>query len=282
MKFKYINSKGEIIDMCEYPYLLQSGDLLDYSWSYEKGNKCIKNVCHDVGERSFKIAIVPDLSLSYEEKIEAKKKAAQRLFNVIEYDVANNADGRIETDTGSYLPCRIVASTKSDWENPTSYMFCDLTAVCGKNTWINEMKKSFFPVLEAKSDSGMFDYPYDYEYDYASQITGKDMLNIDHISASLFKLTIFGACLNPCIYINNHKYCIYTSLDKDEYLVIDARKNTIIKYSYDGSTENIYDLRGKEQSVFEAIPAGNIPVMWDGSFGFDITLYLERSEPLWS
>ncbi len=282
MKFRYINSRGEILDMSEFPYLFQSGDLLNYSWSYDTSNNRITNVRREAGERAFKVGLIPDWSLPYDEKREALKEAAQRLYNVIEYDVVNNADGRIETDTGSYLPCRITASEKSDWENPTAYMFYDLTAVSAKNSWITEYSKSFYASTAAEEQDDFLDYPYDYAFDYAQQVTGRGSLDTDHISDSLFKLTIFGACTNPRIMIGGHPYQVYTSLGADEYLVIDARKNTVIKYLSNGTQQSIYDLRGKEQSVFEPIPPGNVSVNWDGSFGFDITLYLERSEPKWS
>jgi alginate O-acetyltransferase complex protein AlgI len=34
--------------------------------------------------------------------------------------------------------------------------------------------------------------------------------------------------------------------------------------------------------VFEKIPSGNNIVVWDGNWGFDITLFEERSEPKWT
>ncbi len=282
MNFRYVNSRGEILDFSEFPYLFQSGDLVNYSWKYDSTNNRITNVRRETGERPFKVGLIPDWSLPYAEKRAALKEAAQRLYNVIEYDVVNNADGRIETDTGSYFPCRITASEKSDWENPTAYMFYDLTAVSAKNAWITEYSKSFYASTAVEEQADYLDYPYDYAFDYAQQVTGRGSLDTDHISDSLFKLTIFGACTNPRIMIAGHPYQVYTSLGADEYLVIDAGKNTVIKYLSNGTQQSVYDLRGKEQSVFEPIPPGNVSVNWDGSFGFDITLYLERSEPKWS
>lgn len=36
-----------------------------------------------------------------------------------------------------------------------------------------------------------------------------------------------------------------------------------------------------EQSVFDPIGPGPISVNWSGTFGFDITAYIERNEPTW-
>lgn len=59
----------------------------------------------------------------------------------------------------------------------------------------------------------------------------------------------------------------------------DPRDNTIVKYRSDGVRQDIYDSRAKQQSVFDLIAPGNIRVVWPGSFGFDLKLYCERSEP---
>lgn len=281
MKFRYINSRGEILDLSEFPYLLQSGDLLNYSWTCDSDNNRITNVRRETGERAFKIGLIPDWSLPYAEKRALLKEAAERLYSVLEYDVVNDTDGRIETDTGSYLPCRVLTSEKSDWENPTAYMFYDLTAVSGPNVWITEQSSSYYKII-GRDDSKYLDYPLGYEYDYTPQKAGRANLYIDHIAPSKFKMTVYGACVNPRIVINNHVYQINTSLGNDEYLIVDSRDNTIIKHLSNGLQENIYNLRAKEQSVFEPIPPLNNLISWDGSFGFDLTLYLERSEPAWS
>lgn len=281
MKFRYINSREEILDLSEFPYLLQSGDLLNYSWTCDSDNNRITNVRREAGERAFKVGLIPDWSLPYAEKRALLKEAAERLYSVFEYDVVNNTDGRIETDTGSYLPCRVLTSEKSDWENPTAYMFYDLTAVSGLNAWITEQSSSYYKNI-GREDSKYLDYPLGYERDYTPQQVGRASLYVNHITPSKFKMTIFGACVNPRIVISNHIYQIYTSLSDDEYLVVDSRDNTIVKHLSNGLQENIYNLRAKEQSVFETIPPLNNLISWDGSFGFDLTLYLERSEPAWS
>lgn len=82
MNFYYINSKGERVNFYEEPYLFQSGDLLDYSWSYdsESGFNSISNVRKEPKERKVSIGIIPDTRLSYEERKAAAKSAADRLL----------------------------------------------------------------------------------------------------------------------------------------------------------------------------------------------------------
>lgn len=284
MKFRYINSRGEILDFSEFPYLFQSGDLVNYAWKYDSSNNRITNIRREVGERAFKVGLIPDWSLPYAEKRAALKEAAEHMFAVFEYDVIHNADGRIETDTGSYFPCRILTSNKSDWEKPTAYIFYDLTAVSGKNAWITEQEFSFYPNASKSelSVANYLDFEFDYDYDYTPQQTGRSHLNLNYLEASDFTLTIFGPCSNPRVLVAGHPYEIFTSLQAGEYLIVDSRNNTVIKYLSNGTHESIYDLRGKTDSVFEKIPPGYSLVSWDGTFGFDLTVFSERSEPLWT
>ena len=65
-------------------------------------------------------------------------------------------------------------------------------------------------------------------------------------------------------------------------MVINSRNNTVTKYRSNGTTLNIYDLRAKEESVFKKMPYGSVNVNWSGAFGFTITLFLERGEPIWN
>ena len=62
----------------------------------------------------------------------------------------------------------------------------------------------------------------------------------------------------------------------------DENGEPVIKVLDNGQQVNIFDLRDKTNSVFEPIPGGNINLIWSGAFGFDLTLYQERSEPRWT
>lgn len=126
---------------------------------------------------------------------------------------------------------------------------------------------------------GHLDYEYDFNYDYTMPY-GSDLIwTVDHFAPCEFLLTVFGPVTDPMILINGHPYQVYTSLDENDYMQINSRNNTIVKYRSDGVRQDIYDSRAKQQSVFDLIAPGNIRVVWPGSFGFDLKLYCERSEP---
>lgn len=285
MNFYYINSKGIKLDFSDYPYLFQEGDLLDYSWSYEsvEGSKNkITDVKKGIGERSFRLALLPDFSLTIEERKAALLNAADNVYEVFEQDVISDTDGRLYSSTGFYLPCRVMASSKSNWKNGLPFMFQDFTVVSAKNAWIKEIKKSFFPLGSVEAQNADADYPYDFLYDYAAETSGLTFWNTGHFSPCDFEMTVFGPVVNPKININGNSYTIYTSLNANEYIVINSIENTVFKVTEDGTKINIYDLRGKDFSVFSKLPQGELTVTWNGNFGFDITAFIERSEPKWN
>lgn len=284
MKFKYINSKGVVIDFSDYPYLFQDGNLMDYSWNYsilEGGFNKIIDVRRATGTRTFKLALIPDTSLSLAERQTKLIKCANDLYNAFEYDVINNKDGKIVTENGYFFPCRIMTSSKSDWLKGLPYMFQDFTAVSTINAWIKEEKKSFYKSSDLKIDSYL-DYDFDYEYDYYGGATDTAFWDLEHLDNADFQLVIYGSAVNPSININGHQYIVYTSLNDDEFLTIDSRNGTVIKTLSNGTQTSVFDLRGKEESVFEPIPPQPLQVTWQGNFGFDLTVYVKRSEPEWT
>ena len=95
---------------------------------------------------------------------------------------------------------------------------------------------------------------------------------------SEFKMVIYGLAVNPRIVINGYPYVLYTTIPAGSYAVIDSRARTITLYS-GGRKTNLFNFRNKSDSIFKKIPGGNLRLVWDASFGVDITIYHERSEP---
>ena len=288
MNFYYVNSKGQKLDFSTYPYIFQEGNLTDYSWQYdavegERQNK-ISKIRRGIGERSFKLALIPDFSLSLQERRSKLLEYADNVYNVFETDVINQTEGKLYSSTGYYLPCMIVSSTKEMWNSGLPFMFQTFNIVSTNNAWIKEETKSFSSYASTNRGSiGELDYPHDYEFDYAQKQVGVSHWNLEHIAKCKFKMIIYGPVIEPQITINNHPYKLLTTINNGEYAVIDAKNNTVVKVNEVGETINIYDLRSKINSVFEPLPANDVmTIVWNGSFGFDITAYIERSEPRWS
>lgn len=105
---------------------------------------------------------------------------------------------------------------------------------------------------------------------------------IDHFQSSNFELIIYGPCTDPKITINNYPYQIFDTLSAGEYITVNSRAKTVTKNLGNGTMQNIFEKRAKDKSIFEPIPSGSLAVNWNGEFGFDFTVFKERSVPKWS
>lgn len=286
MDFYYINNRGERIDLSDYPYIFQEGDLLNWVYSYSTDSLATRDVTYGYKMAAktipVKVAVLCDYTIPLEERKTQWREAVDHLADVVQADVIDEKDGRLYTDTGFYLPCKIIGSEKTDWRMGLPIMFNTLTILADNPVWIREETKDFFPQSEVPApEDGFLDYEYDYQYDYTSQKIGTSDWYIDHYQPSEFEMTIFGPCVNPRILIDGYPYEVFDTLENNEYIVIDSRQNSVIKHLSNGTVQDLYDLRAKEESVFEPIPSGYLNLSWSGLFGFEITLYIERGEPRW-
>ena len=286
MDFYYVNNRGDRIDLSDYPYIFQEGNLLNWTYSYSTDSLATRDVTYGYKMAAktipVKVAVLCDYTIPLEERKEQWKEAVDHLADVVQVDVIDGKDGRLYTDTGFYLSCKIIGSEKTDWRMGLPIMFNTLTVLSDNPVWIREETKEFFSQSEVPApENGFFDYEYDYEYDYTAQKIGISDWYIDHYQANEFTMTIFGPCTDPRILINGYPYQVFDSLEAGEYIVIDSCDNSVVKHLVNGTTQNVYDLRAKDQSVFEPIPSGYLNISWSGAFGFEITLYIERGEPRW-
>lgn len=94
-------------------------------------------------------------------------------------------------------------------------------------------------------------------------------------------MTIYGPCVDPKIIVNGYPYQVNDTLEAGEYIVIRSREKKVMKYLSNGTIQSIFEKREKKNSVFKRIPSGELILNWDGTFGFDLTIYKERGAPKW-
>ena len=63
--------------------------------------------------------------------------------------------------------------------------------------------------------------------------------------------------------------------------ILNTAEQTITKYLSNGTTDNLFNVRGYDYSVFAKIPPGLINVNWSGDFGIDLYVFLKRKEAAW-
>ena len=143
--------------------------------------------------------------------------------------------------------------------------------------WIKEEKVVLSTTPE--STSGFLDYPYDYMYDFTAPAIGEKVVPSDSPFTSEFRMVIYGLAVNPRIVINGYPYILYATIPSGAYVIVDSKQRTIMMYGINGQKTNIFDFRNKSDSIFEKIPAGNLDIVWDATFGVDLTIFREKSEP---
>ena len=208
-----------------------------------------------------------------------RKEIVERLHEDFEFDVREKKPGRIIWGD-YYIDCFITASSTQPG-NFNWWTENDITIYCPLPFWTKEDTRHFFGRSSAGGDE-FLDYEHDYDYDYYIGDPGVATWNTNFPFESDFRLTVFGPVSNPRILINGYPYQFNDTLEAGEYATIDSRDNTLIKVTTAGRHESIFDTRNKAQSIFQKVPGGELFLNWSGLFGFDLTLYEERSEPRWN
>ncbi len=275
MEIYYVNHAGQRVDFTGENYkMLAVSDLFDYRWEYTtKGVSAFHIASFN---KRFVERLVP-LVISAETKAEYYQKITI-LLEIIDSDVSSAVPGRLYVGE-TYLQCFFVASEKPKRYLNTRTTTINLRLIAENGNWICEERKMFLPVAASVREDGL-DYPHDYTFDFCSNLTNQRMVNSNY-AASDFEMIIYGPCLNPAISVGMHTYEVEADLRTGEYMVVNSLAKKVYKTKNDGEQVNLFYARGRDYYIFEKIPSGAVSVSWSGSFGFDITLLSERSEPVW-
>ena len=273
-KFIFENHLGQRFEGLPNGVYLNYNDLRDYSWSYDTINNRISRFYRSMRDRKLPLVIKCD---SDEEAIAVKN----RLHELAEADIEAKIPGKVFVGD-YYTNGYITASTKSNYLITKRLCYIELTLTSDDPAWYREQTHTFVQGEgSAIGIGGGTDYPYDYPYDYALALKGRKIV-CDSVGSSAFRLLIYGEAVNPSVVIGNHIYAVNGSIGKGETLLIDSLTKKITLTTATGSKVNWFDKRGREDYIFEPIPAGQNTVSWLGTFGFDLTVIEKRSEPRWT
>ncbi len=207
---------------------------------------------------------------------ELKRRAIiNALHDDFESDIRKKKSGRIIWGD-YYIDCFINFSDTQ----PTEYLTQTLNKIqiyAPYPFWVQDFKVELFPAEETQST--FLDFPFDFMFDFTAPTIGEAMVKSDFPFDSEFEMIIFGPAVNPRVTINGYSYVLYATIPQGAYVVIDSRNHTVMQFNTDGTKSNIFNLRNKTDSIFKKIPGGNLNISWDASFGVNITIYRERSEP---
>lgn len=273
IKLQYVASSGRAYNLRSDTMRTRSSANF-HKWSWNVDAVSLK---HGTRVTAFtRPAAVYEATLSLFGTSQEKLALLEALHDDFELDIRNLTPGRLIWNE-YYIECFATSSTmKPDDSN----MIVDNTVsfYCPHPFWIKEETKSFYAQVSSEEET-FLDYPFDYPYGYGSRRSGSATWQTGFPFKSDFKMVIYGPVENPRVVINGHAYQIMDVLGASEYVVIDSKQGTIEKTTAGGQKVNAFDLRNKAESVFEQIPEKTLLISWPGTFGFDLTLYEERSEP---
>ena len=277
-KIRFVNHMNEEMALGSSGIFVNYNDLHDYAWDVTKKNNKISSFSKGVVKKTIPLILC---CTSESEGLMAKNK----LMEIAEKDILANTHGKIIIGD-YYLKCFITGSKKKKYLINKGYMEVNLTVTTDYPQWVKETITSFrvngdIITDTEETEKKNFDYNYDFPHDYTSGMKNRTLNNSGFVGSN-FKIIIYGAVVNPAIHIAGHTYEVECEIGKNEYLTIDSLDKTVVLKKSDGTTVNYFNLRNRDSYIFQTIPSGKNTVLWNNSFGFDVILYEERSEPKWT
>lgn len=203
----------------------------------------------------------------------------QKLINDLHDDFENDIRSKKAAMIiwGSYYANCYITSSDTHPSERSCETVNKIGIYCPYPFWIEELTVSMFPSQAASSN--FLDFSFDFPFDFTPPAVGQKIVQSDFPFESEFEMIIYGFVDNPRITINGYSYVLYTTIPNGAYVIINSRQKTIMQYNTNGTRTNVFNYRNKTDSVFKKIPKGNLDITWDSSFGVDLKIYHERSEP---
>lgn len=269
---KYIGAGGTV-DMSSAPILYQEHDFMKRTHGYE-----VTQLLSGIGgrltrfqkdSREYKIILSVWRDDMYD--------TLNWMTDIFDRDVAEKVPGKLFVND-EYLQCYVVGSDVKNWTLSGNGVAVELTIFAEKPIWVKEELQTF-DTFEANSAAG-FKLPTAIPFGFTSS-AGSRQLNIDHYTSVLAEISLFGPATSPSFSIGSHIYQVFGALSAGERYVINQINKTVKKITNSGEVINSFNLRNKEYSVFDPIPAGESIMNYSGEFPISITLFYERGEPKW-
>lgn len=270
MIIRYENNRKQTVYLDQGPYMMLVSDFLDYGWKYTNAYGKIRKFYHDIAERKLKVDV-------YGNHEKTARQLQNDLTNIFEYDVQSMTPGRLYIGD-SWISCYIMECSKTDWDDESGIVCCEYTLVAEKPMWTKETMYKF----PGKSGviAGGVDYPFDYPYDYTMISNANHVVN-DAVKSADVQINMYGPAENPCVIIGTHLYGLQYVINDGERIEINTRNKKMQLVRTDGSGENVFSARYRDQYVYDPVPSGELVVSTNGFFDYDVILLVDRSEPEW-
>lgn len=131
-----------------------------------------------------------------------------------------------------------------------------------------------------------YDYGYGYGYSYSAEASRE--IEVDSVVPSEFRMIVYGPATRPAVTVAGNRYQVSTDVPDGGYMVVDSIEGTVTKVTRNGYKTNCLANaslgagEGSGNYIFERVPAGTSTVGFDGSFGWDLTIYVEDGAVPWT
>ena len=279
IKVIYEASSGKRYDLKADPIKIKSANFHNYAWTKE----VVSMRYGERVQRFSKDAQEYETTLYLRGNQTQVKKTLYDLHNDFEADIIKQTPGKLWWHN-SYIPCYVVASSTYPHENDV-WTCNEVTIYCPSPFWIEERNFSFYPI-EDQTSYPYLDFNVDFPLDFSYKPRAVLPIETGHYAPSSFRMVIHGPCVNPSVNIGGNVYNVNVSVPSGGYLVIDSRQDTPLGWQVymrnaSGQASNVFDNRNPNYQILERIPGGTVDLTYPRTYGIDLTLYLERSEPSW-
>lgn len=231
--------------------------------------------------RMYKDAVTYAAKLYVNGPLNYRRELLDDYHTAFERDVRANTPGRLYWNEEWYIPCFIISSSTYADEGTTATVN-DIEIYCPYPFWFREVPHNF--AAQTITESTYLDYTYDYAYDFMKDGEASGEVRNDGAGDAFAIITFCGPVASPWVRIAGKVYGVNYTLAYGETVTINQKEKTVILTRTDGSTENLFNYRGKYEgySIFDPIPVGKQATAWGGDYRVKVTLLLERSEPSWN
>lgn len=271
MILKYTSSNGQTYDLKVGKFRTRTADYHDYSWIPQ-------TVKQQYGANVYRFDREPKIyttTLSVFGSTAERRTFLNLLHAAFDNDIMTMTPGRI-THGEYYIDCYITESStfyEDPWTQNTLKIYCPYPF------WRRDIP--YFLHAAEVTEYEFLDYPYGFPYDYRATLPGYAMITNPGVKPAEWELRIKGYVENPVIVIGGMSVGVNALIGSGETLVISSKNKTVVKIADNGIKTNLFNARLKERSIFDPLPSGELSVMWSGTYDAELTVFEERSEPLW-
>lgn len=276
-KIYYYNSKGVLkATINEYPYYASESPFRTWQYEYDEVFGSYSNFRRSNREFPFLVVVISDILADRD-----------NLCHAFEEDVLSGEAGYLVI-RGWKMKCFVKAGEHLFFNKPREDEM-RFTIVTDNPVWTREKTYSF----NSRGGGSQIDEDLNRDYSYASSVLGRQYNYGYSVTESNFstidvdsddngyRLLIYGAQVNPAIYLNNHQIKVNTEITNQEILKIVSNKTekTIKILSNSGAERDAFIYRDKQHSPFISLDS-HIDVSYS-DIKFDLTIIQRRSDPPW-